>query len=723
VTTSSAERPHVHILGGGVGGMTTAFHLSSGDWPKRFSGITVHQLGWRLGGKGASGRNRDRHQRIEEHGLHIWFGFYENAFRMLDACHRELDDRARDGCPRWDTFCTSVDESFIPIHRVGLMEDANRSWRPWVAEFPCRPGLPWDRDLEREPSGWPASVIVHDYAAQLVLLGRTVIGSLEGGFRAERRHSRETASAINAFEHLLGLVARTIRTAGVRSALDRRVSALEARQWVHRHGAAIASALGTADLLIDATGLQLSRVFRQSEEVRRLWAIVDLVLAVLRGLLRDRVVDERSLQALDEREFRTWLVANGATIDSVDGPFVRAIVYDLAFAYERGRTAEPSCGAGTAVRGLHRTLFTYRGALMWKLCGGMGDVVFAPLYELLCKRGVTFEFFHQVTALRAERGRVTSFEYRQQAQMPAGNAEEMLVKVDIDRPGRCWPAAPPDRSGLEAMKLESTWWREGKAEPVDTADHVVVLAISVAALPYVAGDLIARAPAWQRMIRRLQTVPTEALQMWVRPDTSQLGWEDDAIVGGYSKPFDTWSDMPAALQVEPKADEPVGSLAYFCSVIDLSGVQLDRVPASDAEMRAHFGAVKIAAEARLRADVDSFVRQRLPLLWPGTTTTVSANEDEGDVGEGRPRLDIELGRYERVNFDPTERYVLSVPGSSHCRLRPDRSGFANLYLAGDWTECTLNAGCVEAAVISGMIAARAITGRPLEIIGERRETG
>ena len=58
--------------------------------------------------------------------------------------------------------------------------------------------------------------------------------------------------------------------------------------------------------------------------------------------------------------------------------------------------------------------------------------------------------------------------------------------------------------------------------------------------------------------------------------------------------------------------------------------------------------------------------------------------------------------------------------SSGYRLRPDASGYDNLFLAGDWTECTLNAGCVEAAVISGMAAARAIgTTEIIEIIGER----
>ena len=75
---------HIHILGGGVGAITAAFHLSAAGWRHRFSGITVHQMGWRLGGKGSSGRNMAKSARIEEHGLHIWFGFYENAFRMLN---------------------------------------------------------------------------------------------------------------------------------------------------------------------------------------------------------------------------------------------------------------------------------------------------------------------------------------------------------------------------------------------------------------------------------------------------------------------------------------------------------------------------------------------------------------------------------------------------------------------------------------------------------------
>ncbi len=51
-------RRKIAILGGGAGAMTAAFYLTCApDWRERYD-ITVYQLGWRFGGKGASGRNR-----------------------------------------------------------------------------------------------------------------------------------------------------------------------------------------------------------------------------------------------------------------------------------------------------------------------------------------------------------------------------------------------------------------------------------------------------------------------------------------------------------------------------------------------------------------------------------------------------------------------------------------------------------------------------------------
>src|SRR5258708_2235917 len=71
-----------------------------------------------------------------------------------------------------------------------------------------------------------------------------------------------------------------------------------------------------------------------------------------------------------------------------------------------------------------------------------------------------------------------------------------------------------------------------------------------------------------------------------------------------------------------------------------------------------------------------------------------------------------------VNIDPSERYVLSVVGSSQYRLSSDQSGFKNLFLAGDWIKNGLNCGCMEATIMSGMQASRAISGYPEEVPGE-----
>ena len=61
----------VAILGGGAGALSTAWHLTRTPQLRERFEVTVHQMGWRLGGQGASGRNREQHDRIEEHGLHI----------------------------------------------------------------------------------------------------------------------------------------------------------------------------------------------------------------------------------------------------------------------------------------------------------------------------------------------------------------------------------------------------------------------------------------------------------------------------------------------------------------------------------------------------------------------------------------------------------------------------------------------------------------------------
>jgi len=56
--------------------------------------------------------------------------------------------------------------------------------------------------------------------------------------------------------------------------------------------------------------------------------------------------------------------------------------------------------------------------------------------------------------------------------------------------------------------------------------------------------------------------------------------------------------------------------------------------------------------------------------------------------------------------------------SKHKLTFQETCGFLNLYIAGDWTLNGFNAGCVEAAVTSGLMACRALCGSPKTIVGE-----
>ncbi|MEM8538564.1 MAG: NAD(P)-binding protein, partial [Pseudomonadota bacterium] len=86
-----AAKKKVAIIGGGVGAITAAYAITQQpNWQDDYE-LTLYQLGWRLGGKGASGRNMKHAGRIEEHGLHIWAGFYENGFRLMRDCYDQLN--------------------------------------------------------------------------------------------------------------------------------------------------------------------------------------------------------------------------------------------------------------------------------------------------------------------------------------------------------------------------------------------------------------------------------------------------------------------------------------------------------------------------------------------------------------------------------------------------------------------------------------------------------
>ncbi len=368
-----------------------------------------------------------------------------------------------------------------------------------------------------------------------------------------------------------------------------------------------------------------------------------------------------------------------------------------------------------------RMFFTYRGALFWRMTAGMGDIVFAPLYEVLKRRGVRFEFFHRLRDVKlspeaeGEPAYVAALELDVQAKVKGGREYQPLV--DVERVPS-WPSRPRYEQLVNGAALE----REGRAfeSPWDKRRagtktlrvkedfDFVVLGIGVGAIPHVCGELLVRDPRWRAMTDHVKTVGTQAFQVWMREDMKSLGWKHPPVnLSGYVEPFDTWADMSHLAQRESWS-RPVKSIAYFCSVLPEGGRAAD---GEDAQ---------IAARERVREGAVRFLERDVGALWPGAVDEagrfrweVLAEEGEraaaGRRGAGEKRFDTQFWT---ANVAPSERYTLSVPGSLKYRISPLDMRFDNLTIAGDWTQTGLDSGCVESAVMSGLLAAHAIAHSP-----------
>src|SRR5271165_845790 len=133
----------VAIVGGGCASIAAAFELSRSEHQGKYE-VTVYQVGWRLGGKGASGRGPA--SRIEEHGFHVWFGFYENSFRLMRECYAELG--------RDSEKCRIADwrDAFFPAPFLGMASRTEGDpYSAWLSFFPSAEGLPGDPTTREQP--------------------------------------------------------------------------------------------------------------------------------------------------------------------------------------------------------------------------------------------------------------------------------------------------------------------------------------------------------------------------------------------------------------------------------------------------------------------------------------------------------------------------------------------------------------------------------------------
>ncbi|MDX1500800.1 MAG: FAD-dependent oxidoreductase [Thermoanaerobaculia bacterium] len=119
---------------------------------------------------------------------------------------------------------------------------------------------------------------------------------------------------------------------------------------------------------------------------------------------------------------------------------------------------------------------------------------------------------------------------------------------------------------------------------------------------------------------------------------------------------------------------------------------------------------------RVRRNAIRFLNRDVVQIWPRAAEDGLFRWEVLVAGDGRAPEAADESAFDSqfwtANVNPTDRYVLSAPGTVKHRLSPLDNSFGNLTVAGDWTHCGHNMGCVESAVISGRVAAHAISGSP-----------
>jgi uncharacterized protein with NAD-binding domain and iron-sulfur cluster len=706
---TSGSRPiRVAIVGGGCAAMAAAVELTRPALAGRYE-VTVYQLGWRLGGKGASGRGPAG--RIEEHGLHLWMGFYENAFRLMRECYAELG-RDPATCPIADWR-----DAFTPAPVVGVTDRApGGPWLPWLANLPRTEGLPGDPDASGR------RFTVADYLLRSAAMLRALFGSLQSHGDAGP-HGDPARSATNAGDGLVERVTQLLRV-GELATLTAIIEAVGLLELVlgqlgrQRDGLGDGLVLRLLEALSAAARAHIAARAESDVPLRRLWIIADLTLATMRGIVRfGLVTDPRGFDAIDDYDCREWLRLNGASEPALASGYLAGL-YDLGFSYEDADPARPRIAAGQALRSMVRAFFTYRTAFFWRMEAGMGDVVFAPFYEVLRRRGVRFAFFHRLENVGLSQTgapHVRELQFDVQAFVRSGVYEPLVDVGGLP----CWPAEPDwsqlvdgERCRDEGWQYESHWDRRRMATRtlrVGEDFDLVVLAVGLGAVPYVCRELVARDPRWRAMVDNVKTVATQAFQVWLSADMESLGWSGPPpAVSGFVEPFDTWADMRHLIPREAWPAAPK-ALAYFCNVLP------DHPTASPDDPAYPLLQAELVRENALR-----FLDRDVLHLWPRAARPGGGFRWDLLVAPDDPRHPTPppdgpgrfASQFWTANVNPTDRYTLSLPGSSAYRISPLDDTYDNLTIAGDWTACGFNAGCVEAAVMSGRLAAHAIAQSP-----------
>ncbi|WP_417463675.1 FAD-dependent oxidoreductase [Kordiimonas sp.] len=659
----------VAIIGGGLGGVGAALALSSSPELRSKFDVTLYSQGWRLGGKGASGRNQEQGDRIEEHGLHVFLGFYDTAFSVMQETYAEWQKPADYAFQTWK-------EAFDPQYSMTLMEKfptlLGDRWEPWIFNLPKTPGEPGD----------PTTIDANIYIPRIV---EHIVGRLMPELREhEALATLANLSGFDKLDAILDLLA--VFDALDPGAIDKLVALLEEiLDWFQTHVEPIATKF--------TAGWKLS-------------CLVDFGLTFVIGLLKDVVpYGQLGFDRINDQDFKDWLAANGLGETFHFSAPVRSL-YDLTFAYILGKTKHEertaSMSAGAAANVMILLFFGYKDAPIWKMRAGMGDTVFTPIYETLKQRGVTVELFHRFQSLEVapDGTSVQSLRLWRQVDLKAGTYDPLISVPygDNNQFLYCWPSAP---LWDQVVGGEETAAVAGNLESISSDYHVgtltlsagedfdaVVMAIPPASQARYASDLALNNARYAEMLESSSAVPTGNVQLWFKPDLEGLGWtEGPTVAVSNVQPLDSWGEMSQTLPAEPWQGYNIKPQAveYLCGPMPFFEEDEEAMIANSDQF-----------PLRLREISMKWLDNNGKVLWPNVVH--KHNFDNLSL----------VSAYYRYNWDPTELYVQSRPGTIAKRLKPSESGFNNMFLAGDWTRTLYSMGSAESAIASGLDAGAAI---------------
>lgn len=745
------------VLGAGPAGLSAAMALiESGEYE-----VDVYQMGWRAGGKCATGRDAG-HFRARQNGSHYLFGCYHNSFALIRRAHEILEASKEPDKDLYGSFLGNFVARNLLVGAQGYQRLASSPgpdrglWYRYLPQNMACPGTggkfatPFDYFLMLGQLGLGtlidvyAAIVSNDDDDERFEGCRLFLKLLPVSPFETSSYSRVLRAALHPVRFTFNLIAGALFWM-VKALLV--VWAFFVPIQLNRYLIRIWKA---ASIVVIKAMREASRAARNaalradknaSNGAQRLIILFELALASAIGFFVDELWRPGSLEKIDRWDLRAWLRRHGASRLARESSLIRTW-YDATISYEDGIEERSRCSAGVAIQAVLRSMLTYKGAFAFQMSAEVGDSFVAPIVRALETRGVRFHFYHRVTRLEVSSNTraVEAVRVVRQIPDPPQKAEFMRVSYEVDGETyerNCWPSVPLQEAAQHHTFLPDSYYstcRQGELELTrGNSFDVVVCALPLGVIQDVLvdrqrGPLASVDGEWRRMFQQIRFTESQAIRMWFNVGIEGLGWRHEPpILSGTTWPYSTWEDNSQAVDIHnfPIKDRPDNLPRTIATLFGPLATG-----SGDVRDPRHHAAQVAVAERSAQAFLSRALRNQPGLpptpailkLWPDLSQDPSKGSAaldwkkfvdlDGHVGAERFKFQVIS-----ANVGPNESYVLAWPGTLAYRARPDESGYQHLFLAGDWTRNGVEAGTVEGAVISGLKAAYAITGRPEPIVG------